>query len=253
MGRITPRAAEKLRQTVQKVANLPPQGAGFADPGRPIRLAKTTVSHPAGETQDVRLWWGEQGDESEGEADRDLVPVYNRFADFEADEFIHIARVGPGWEIIGRPGAVRVIGPCVAYTPDVADPDTDFAEAYPGGCDGPDALGLNVKNLGTGVTSVVRLEVQSTGPLTFSSDTFSFSCASSTITVYAVVVFTDLDIEGVVATIYLDSDDSVVQAYTNTIYSWNPLAGGNLQMGPSSTSCDCGTLPYDLCLSIPTR
>ena len=153
----------------------------------------------------------------------------------------------------GGTGAVRVIGPCVAYTPDVGDPDTDFEEAYPGGCDGPDVLGLNVKNLGTGVTSVVRMEVQSTGPLTFSSDTFSFSCASSTINVYAVVVFNDLDIEGVVATIYLDSDDSVVQAYTNTIYSWNPLAGGNLQMGPSSTSCDCGTLPYDLCISIPTR
>jgi hypothetical protein len=215
-----------------------------------FHVAKTTTTHVSEETEDVDIYVGPKGEEVES---GQTVKAYNRGADIDDDEWIQIQWVGAGWEIIGRGGAVRVIGPCVTYTPEMADPDTDFETAYPGGCDGPDVLGLNVRNVGTGVTSIVRMELQSTGPLVLATDTFSFSCKSGTISVYAEITFNSLLMEGVVCTIYLDSDDSVVQSYTNTIYSWNPLTGGNLQLAPDNTSCDCGTLPFDLCLSIPTR
>ncbi len=78
------------------------QGASFADPGYPIRLAKTTALHATGTTQDVTLMWGDKGAETEGTADRDTVPAYNRYGNIDEDEEVLIARVGPGWEILNR-------------------------------------------------------------------------------------------------------------------------------------------------------
>lgn len=158
-------------------------------------------------------------------------------------------RVGPS----GKSGAIKVIGECTPYTPDIGDPDTDYEEEYPGGCDGPNVLAVNVLNVSSGVTTVKRLEVESTGPLTLASDTFSFNCRSGSRNIYIKVVFNSLSIQGVVATIYNASDDSVLQTFTNTVNSWDPLAGGNLQNGPDDTSCDCGTLDFNLCFSVPTR
>lgn len=157
--------------------------------------------------------------------------------------------------VIGGGGAVRVIGPCGTYTPDMADPDTDFETAYPGGCEGPDVLGLNLLNVITNTVQMIRLELESTGPLKLSSSSFNLTCESTTISCYFEVVFNDLDTGGVVGTIYKVSDDSVMQGYTNSLYAWNPLAGGNIQLGPNAAAqaCECRTLPYDLCLSIPTR
>jgi hypothetical protein len=155
--------------------------------------------------------------------------------------------------VLSGGGSVKVIGPCAVYTPDVGDPDTDFETSYPGGCDGPDVLGVNVLNVATGVVVVERMEVESTGPLVLSTDSFTFACKSGTRSVYVKITFTGIDLEEVVANVHNASDDSVLQGYTNTMYSWDPLSGGNLQMAPDSTSCDCGTLPFNLCFSVPTR
>lgn len=100
MGRISRRAADKIDQMWQAHKGRKPQGAGFADPGLPVRLARTITGHNVGETKDVRLWWGDKGDELGGIEDRNIVPAYNRFVDLAADEWVHIARIGSGWEII---------------------------------------------------------------------------------------------------------------------------------------------------------
>lgn len=135
----------------------------------------------------------------------------------------------------------------------MGDPDTDFEEAYPGGCDGPDVLGVNILNITTPGSQIQRLEFESSGPLTLSTDTFSINCITGTRNVYIKVVFTSLTFGGTVATIYNDSDDSVLQEYTNTINSWDPLSGGNLQAAPDNTACDCVTIPFNLCFAVPTR
>jgi hypothetical protein len=135
----------------------------------------------------------------------------------------------------------------------VADPDTDFETAYPGGCDGPDVLAVTIQNLTTGTFTLERMELESTGPLVLSTDTFTFLCRGSSRSVYIKITFNSLDVGGVVANIHNDSDDSVLQEYTNSMYSWDPLAAGNLHCGPDDTSCDCGSVPYNLCFSVPTR
>ena len=65
--------------------------------------------------------------------------------------------VGRRLRRIGGQGrsSLNVLGPCVAYTPDVGLPDTDFEYAYPDGCVGPNRLGINLRNVNTGVTTVV--------------------------------------------------------------------------------------------------
>lgn len=102
MGTIKRRAAEEIKRTVQWAKGQMSQGASFADPGYPIRLAKTTAAHATGATQDVTLLWGDKGSETEGVTDHDTVPAYNRYGAIEADEEVHIARIGPGWEILNR-------------------------------------------------------------------------------------------------------------------------------------------------------
>jgi len=173
---------------------------------------------------------------------------------------------GEKWGLILMPGVqsarLTVIGPCGAYTPEAELPDTNFDTPYPGGCVGPDVLGLNLKNATTGAVTIIRMEVTGTSPLTFESvDTFTLTCNSSTKTAWAKVVFNDLDRSsgespgtGVVGTLHDDdNDDAIIESYVNSMYSWNSQAGGNLQLGPGATSCDCDTLPYDLCFSIPSR
>jgi hypothetical protein len=115
MGKISRRAGDHIQEMWQAHKARKPGGAGFADPGMPIRLAKTTALHAEGTTQDVTLMWGGKGAESEGSTSRDTVPAFNRFADIDADEEVHIARVGPGWEILPRGGSTgsgTSCGPC---------------------------------------------------------------------------------------------------------------------------------------------
>jgi hypothetical protein len=251
VGRISRRAADEIKRTVQIVKGLAPGGSGFAPVGPLFHLAKTTTTHASGEIEDVDIYVGTKGEEVDS---GQTVKAYNRRgSDIDQDEWIHIQWVGDGWDILGGGGGVTVIGPCATYTPELADPDTDFAEAYPGGCDGPDVLGVNVLNVATAVTTVKRMELESTGPLVLSTDAFTFNCKSGSLSVYIKITFTGINLEEVVANVHLDSDDSIVQGYTNTLYSWDPLSGGNLQMAPDSTSCDCGTLPFNLCFSVPTR
>jgi hypothetical protein len=102
MGTIKRRAAEEIKRTVQWAKGQMSQGASFADPSYPIRLAKTTATHATGATQDVKLLWGDKGSETEGVTNHDTVPAYNRYGAIEADEEVHIARIGPGWEILNR-------------------------------------------------------------------------------------------------------------------------------------------------------
>lgn len=156
---------------------------------------------------------------------------------------------------IGPPGksSLNVLGPCATYTPDVGLPDTDFAYAYPDGCVGPNRIGINIENIDTGAITVVSLEWESDSPLTLSSDNFTFACVSGTLTAYAKIVFTSTQIDDVDLTIYKTSDDSVVTTYRNAISSYYPLAPGKLQLGPGAVPCTCGSLPYDLCLSLPNR
>jgi hypothetical protein len=250
VGRISRRAADEIKRTVQIVKGLQPGGAGFAPVGPLFHVAKTTVNHEEDEIEDVDIYVGAKGEEV---ASGQTVKAYNRGPEISEDEWIHIQWVGSGWEILPRAGGVTVIGPCVAYTPDLADPDTDFETAYPGGCDGPDVLGVNVLNVSNNTTTVFRAELESTGPLVLSTDTFTFACKSGTRSVYIKVTFSGIDLLEPVANVHNASDDSVLQGYTATINSWDPLAGGNLQMAPDNTSCDCGTLPFNLCFSVPTR
>lgn len=105
MGRISRRAADELKRTVQIVRGLAPKGAGFADPGLPIRLAKTTAAHAIGATQDVTLLWGDKGDETDGTTRQDTVPAFNRFVQLDAGQEVQIARIGVGWEILGTGGS----------------------------------------------------------------------------------------------------------------------------------------------------
>jgi hypothetical protein len=112
---ISRRAAEELKRTVRWVKGQQSAGASFADPGYPIRLAKTTVLHATGETRDVTLLWGDKGSETEGTTDHDTVPAYNRYGDIDEDTEVHIARIGPGWEILPRGGSTGSgvsCGPC---------------------------------------------------------------------------------------------------------------------------------------------
>lgn len=153
---------------------------------------------------------------------------------------------------------IVVAGPCLTYTPDEMLPDTDFEYPYPGGCVGPDRVGINLKNLSTNVVTIIPAEWESDSPLTLSTDDFEFTCKESTETFYIEVVFNSLDrstdaSSEVIATVYKSSDDSVIQTFDNVLASWDLLLGGNLQIGPDATSCTCGTLPFNLCLSIPTR
>jgi hypothetical protein len=155
-----------------------------------------------------------------------------------------------------RGGGVTVLGPCATYTPDEVDEpdDTDFAIDYPGGCLGPNRLGLNVKNVVTNVVTIVELFFETDTPdLLLSSDDFTLSCKSSTVSVYAKLTFESLDIEGVLLKLYKASDDSLYAEFWNTQQSWFPEQGGKLQFGPTNIPCDCGTLPFDLCISVPTR
>lgn len=266
MGRISRKAADELKRTVQIVKGLAPKGAGFADPGMPIRLAKTTVNHAAETTEDVKLWWGDKGDESEGTADRDTVQAYNRYSDIAADEFVYIVRIGPGWEIFPRGGGVTVIGPCGTYTPDEEAEDTDFEVPGPGSCLFPSRIGITIINLATKVATTTPAELIDDDPehFVYETDSFAFSCRSSSLTVKVRVqvfntdsstwmVSTDAPTDGVVAWVIKTSDDSVVVTYRNTIYSLYSDQFGKVQLGPAAAPCNCGTLPDDLCLTMPSR
>lgn len=159
-----------------------------------------------------------------------------------------------GYYPFASPGNVSltVLGPCAAYTPAAELPDTEFDVEFPGGCDGPSRYGLNLKNLNTGLVTIIPLEYESADPLTYSTSLFTFTCASGPVSVYVKVVFNSLAVGGVVATIY-DASDNPKQTFRNAIYSWETLAGGALQLGPDNEWCNCVTIPYDLCLSVPTR
>lgn len=133
MGRISRRAADHIKEVWQAHKGRKPGGAGFADPGLPIRLAKTTVNHVQGETEDVTLMWGDKGDETEGAQPRDTVEVYNRFGDVPEDAEVFIAKIAGKWEILntGRVLIVEItstVGPGKAGTGRVQkitnDPDT---------------------------------------------------------------------------------------------------------------------------------
>lgn len=155
--------------------------------------------------------------------------------------------------VVGSGGGFALLGPCVAFTPDIGDPDTDFGTTYPDGCEGPDRLGVYLTNPSGGSVMILECNLESTGPLTLTSDSFTLACKSGSISCYVKIVITSTDLGGVVATVNKVSDDSVVAAYRNAIYSWYPDQAGNVQMGPDSSPCVCGTLPYDLCIAIPNR
>jgi hypothetical protein len=252
VGRVSRRAADEIKRTIQIVKGLAPGGSGFAPVGPLFHVAKTTVSHDSEATEDVDIYVGTtKGDEI---ASGQTVKAYNRGPGIDEDEWVHIQWVGDGWEILSRVAAsLTVIGPCGGYVPEAADPDTDFETSYPDGCEGPDVLGLYLKNLDTGVSVVHRLTLASTGPLTLTSDSLSLTCSTGSISCYAHVVFNSLSIGGVIGSLKRVSDDSVVQAYQNATYSYVPMLGGNLQMGPNATACVCPALPYNLCLAIPNR
>ena len=156
-------------------------------------------------------------------------------------------------------GDVVIIGPCTPFTPDEGSPDTDFETVYPGGCPGPNRLGLNLKNLNDNTTTFAVLEYESSSPLTLSTDSFSFSCADGSHNCYAKAVFTSSDQydegtgNGAVLSLYTVAGDVLKQTWVNAFGSWEPMSAGNLQLGPDNGWCDCLTIPYEVCLSIPTR
>lgn len=161
-------------------------------------------------------------------------------------------------------GGVNVIGPCTPYTPDEELTDTDFETEYPGGCIGPNRLGVNLLNTSSGVTTIVPLEFETDTPnLKLSSEVFNLACKSFSIDVYIEMEFLTLDksnwddagdtpVDGVVFLLRKDSDDSIFASYRNAISSYLSESPGSIQLGPGP-GCGCGTLPYDLCLSLPSR
>jgi hypothetical protein len=244
VGRISRRAADEIKRTVQIVKGLAPGGSGFAPVGPLFQLAKTTTTHVAEETEDVDIYVGAKGEEV---ASGQTVKAYNRSADLEDDVWVHIQWVGDGWEIIGGRASLTILGPCAAYTPAVELGASDFEVDFGGGCDGPNRFGLILRNLDTNITSTINLE-QTTG-LNYESASFSYSCASSTKTLTAELAFSSLDVDGAVLT-FLEAA-SPIATYKNSIYRFFPLVGGYVQV--QTSPCDCVTLPYDVCIAPPTR
>lgn len=144
-------------------------------------------------------------------------------------------------------GSVTVLGPCTTYTPSEDLDDTNFSVDFGGGCLGPSRYAaIYISTIGaTALTVVIE---QETG-LLFSSDTFTHGCRIVTKTLEIEFEVTSLDIGGVELR-FMESG-SPIAIYQNTMYRWVPLLGGYLQM--VDAPCDCGTFPFDVCLSVPTR
>lgn len=245
MGRISRSAADKINQMWQAHKSRSVGGAGFAPVGPLFQLAKTTTSHLSEEIEDVEIYAGGKGAEV---GTGQIVKAYNRSAgDLEDDTWIHIQWVGDGWEILGGRASLTILGPCAAYTPAVELEDSDFDVDFGGGCDGPSRYGLILRNLDTGVTVIVNLE--HVGGLVYESASFQHSCASSTKTVTADLVFGGLDIDDALLTIY--ETGTPIATYTNSIYRFFPLVGSYVQV--QTSPCDCVTFPYDACIAPPTR
>lgn len=258
MSDISRRAGDKIKRWGRKVDAItrPPSADEVQAANVPILLVRAQESITQGESGSVkRLVRRSLGDEKGTEIEvGDEFDVYARFSDVGAGDDFFTRWVDGGYEQFSRGGAVQVIGPCGLFTPDISDPDTNFDEPYPSSCEGPDVLGVHLVNPVDNTFQDIRAEKTGTGPLTFETDSFSLTCAGGNVSCYITLTFNSLDTDGVEGQILKVFDDSLVQEYTNSLYSWHPLAGGNLQMGPSgTTNCVCTTTPYNLCISIPSR
>jgi hypothetical protein len=138
---------------------------------------------------------------------------------------------------------ITILGPCANYVPAEELEDSDFDIDFGGGCLGPSRFGLFLRNLDSGVISTVNLE-RTTG-LTYDS----YGCASSTKTVTAELVFSDLNTDGLLLSIIESA--SPISTFTNSIYRFDPLVGSYVQR--QTSPCDCVTFPYDACIAPPTR
>ena len=229
MGRITRRAAEELRRTVQVVKGLPPGGAGFVDPGRPIRLAKTLASHPAGQSKRVQIWWGPKGSEQASPADGDTLFAYNRFTDFEANEFVHIVRIDDGWEIISRA--------CLANT------GCEACNTVPG-----DSLVITVTGSVEAAEEYVMVPRCGAGEWTFTWDSSLTWIGSASImeldcgeesarSLTGTMVVSGVAPGDVVITI---SDGSGAVAVFENLSAWQPCAQTRMRLVSYDPTCPCG-------------
>lgn len=184
-------------------------------------------------------------------------------ADVENDDRLvdviwHETGTGQKWALVLLPGIrsarLTILGPCATFTTPAELPDTDFATVWPGGCEGPNLLGLNYRTIGSPTTTIVPLFLESTSPFILSSAVFSHSCVSSSVDVYIELqITTSLALGNAELRFHKASDDSVWVKYRNGQFSFLPNTGGNMQFGPDQGPCNCITFPFDLCLSVPTR
>lgn len=238
MGRISRQAADELKRTVQIVKGLPPGGAGFADPGRPIRLAKTLASHPAGQRKQVQVWWGPKGTEQAGPVDADTLYAYNRFTDFEANEFVHIARVGEDWEIISRA--------CLAAT------GCEACNTVPG-----DSLVITVVGSVMAANEYVITPRCGAGEWTFTWDSSLTWAGSASImeidcgeesprALTGSLVVSGVDPGDVVLTI---SDGVGAVATFENYAAWQPCAPARMKLTSYDPTCPCGGWDQWPCLA----
>ena len=231
MSRISRPAADAIRQTVQKVKGLPPGGADFADGGSPILLAKTLESHPAGQTKNVQIWWGEPGDEEAGPEDGDTVPAYNRFTDFEANQWVHVSRLGPRsqLEILSRA--------CPAVT------GCEACNTVPG-----DSLVITVTGSVEAAEEYVMVPRCGAGEWTFTWDSSLTWIGSASImeldcgeesarSLTGTMVVSGVAPGDVVITI---SDGSGAVAVFENLAAWQPCAQTRMRLVSYDPTCPCG-------------
>lgn len=231
MGKVSRRAADKIKRWGGIVDNLPPGGASFTDPGRKIHLAKTTTEHATGATRDVDIYVGTKGAEiNSGQT----VPAYNRIADFDDNEWVYIHWIGDGWEILNsvRSADASPCGVCSevggASLTVAVESDVEATEEYAFSplCDGSLYLTFawdsSLTWLGT-------------------ADTMTLDCGEgSPRTLTATMTVTGID-PGEVEIVINDGMTDVATYVNHT--AWQPCVPMRMQLTGYDTTCPCA--PWD--------
>jgi hypothetical protein len=235
VGRISRRAADEIKRTVQIVKGLAPGAGGFAlVPGR-IYLAKTTAVHAQGASQDVEIYVGAKGAELYS---GQTVKAYNRVADFDDDEWVYINWIGDGWEILNSVRSADA-SPCGVCTiaggmviPVEDDVDASAIYSFNPLCDGS-----------------LYLTFEWSSALTWigTADTMTLDCGEvSPRTLTATMTVTGVDPGEVV--IVLNDGSVDVATYVNHS-AWQPCVPIRMRLNGYDETCPCA--PWDpwCCLS----
>lgn len=156
----------------------------------PILLAKTTGIHAQDATQDVELWFGEKGAETNS---GETVEAFNRFTELGSGAWCFVRWIDNGFEILPRGGGGEWECQCIGG---IGDAQIEFGKYI--------FDGHTMEFDGGGV---------------WSSDAFELDC-DTPIDVYYKMTSTGTDHDEVVVEMLKDSDDSLVARWINQLTYW---------------------------------